>query len=164
MKINLNDIFQKHQIWIDIVISFGCNPEIAEDIVQEMYIKIHNKIKKGLDINYGDNDYNYYYIFKTLKTLFLDLKRKQSKVSVISINELQDILPSDYDNMINFDNTYNDIQNELNKMYWYDRKVFEIIEGGESIAQFSRKSGIPYYSLYNTYNKVKNKLKKLLWD
>jgi|TARA_R110000787_G_scaffold40596_10_gene100762 DNA-directed RNA polymerase specialized sigma24 family protein len=164
MKINLNDIFQKHKIWIDIVCSFGCNPDIAEDIVQEMYIKIHKKISNGLNINYGDNDYNYYYIFKTLKTLFLDLKRKQSKVSVISINEIKHILPSDYDNMVNFDYTYNEIKKELKKMYWYDRKVFEIIEGGESIAEFSRKSGIPYYSLYNTYKKVKNKLKKLLWD
>lgn len=47
-------------------------------------------------------------------------------------------------------------------MYWYDKKIFEIVEGGESIAQLSRKSGIPYYSLYNTYKKVKEKLKKLL--
>ena len=66
--------------------------------------------------------------------------------------------------MVNFDYTYNEIKKELKKMYWYDRKVFEIIEGGESIAEFSRKSGIPYYSLYNTYKKVKNILKKLLWD
>ena len=48
------------------------------------------------------------------------------------------------------------------EMFWYDRKVFEIINEGESIAEFSRKSLIHYYSLYNTYNKVKNKLKKLL--
>jgi len=47
-------------------------------------------------------------------------------------------------------------------MYWYDKKVWEIIESGESIAELSRKSGIPYYSLYNTYKKVKQKLKKLL--
>ena len=48
------------------------------------------------------------------------------------------------------------------EMFWYDRKVFEIINEGESIAEFSRKSLIHYYSLYNTYNKVKSKLKKLL--
>ena len=47
-------------------------------------------------------------------------------------------------------------------MYWYDKKVFEIIEAGDSVAKLSRKSGIPYYSLYNTYTKVKQKLKKLL--
>ena len=54
------------------------------------------------------------------------------------------------------------IQKELKKMYWYDRKVFEIINSGESIAELSRKSKIPYYSLYNTYHKVKTRLKKML--
>ena len=43
-----------------------------------------------------------------------------------------------------------------------NKKVYELIEGGESIAQLSRKSGIPYYSLYNTHKKVKEKLKKIL--
>jgi lambda repressor-like predicted transcriptional regulator len=47
-------------------------------------------------------------------------------------------------------------------MYWYDRKVYEIIEEGETLAELSRQSKIQYYSLYNTYNKVKKKLKKLL--
>ena len=156
----LTQIFQKHKIWIDIVSSFGCNKETAEDIVQEMYIKIDKKIKNGLDINFGKNDYNYYYIFKTLKTLFLDLKRKEAKVKTIDIDTATKYL-SDIDNK-NYDVVYQNVQNQLNKMYWYDKKVYEIIESGESIAKLSRKSGIPYYSLYNTYKKVKQKLKKLL--
>lgn len=156
----LSEIFKKHKIWIDIVCTFGCNKETAEDIVQEMYIKIDKKIKNGLDINFGKNDYNYYYIFKTLKTLFLDLKRKEAKVKTIDIDTATKYL-SDIDNR-NYDVVYQDVQNQLNKMYWYDKKVYEIIESGESIAKLSRKSGIPYYSLYNTYKKVKQKLKKLL--
>ncbi len=156
----LSEIFKKHKIWIDIVCTFGCNKETAEDIVQEMYIKIDKKIKNGLDINFGKNDYNYYYIFKTLKTLFLDLKRKEAKVKTINIDTATKYL-SDIDNR-NYDVVYQEVQNQLNKMYWYDKKVYEIIESGESIAKLSRKSGIPYYSLYNTYKKVKQKLKKLL--
>ncbi len=156
----LSEIFKKHKIWIDIVCTFGCNKETAEDIVQEMYIKIDKKIKNGLDINFGKNDYNYYYIFKTLKTLFLDLKRKEAKVKTIDIDTATKYL-SDIDNR-NYDVVYQEVQNQLNKMYWYDKKVYEIIESGESIAKLSRKSGIPYYSLYNTYKKVKQKLKKLL--
>ena len=63
---------------------------------------------------------------------------------------------------VNFKEPYDKVQEELSKMFWYDRKVFEIINSGESIAEFSRKSLIHYYSLYNTYNKVKKQLKKLL--
>jgi|TARA_R110000787_G_scaffold54494_2_gene126770 DNA-directed RNA polymerase specialized sigma24 family protein len=156
----LEKIYLKHKIWIDIVKSFGCNEETAEDLTQEMYIKLKRKLDDGLDIDFGDDDYNYFYIFKALKSLFLDLKRKESKVSVICIDDCVN-LQTDY-NDINYINTYIDIQNELQTMYWYDRKVFEILDAGESVAALSRKTGIPYHSLYNTYRKVIEKLKHLI--
>ena len=151
-------IAKKHKTWIEIVTSFGCPAETSEDIVQEMYIKIHKKLNKGLDIMYKD-EVNYYYIFKTLRSLFYDLKRKEKNITIINIEDV-DIDKSISD--IDYDKAYAIIKNELDNMFWYDRKVFEIINSGESIAEFSRKSYIQYYSLYNTYNKVKDKLKKLL--
>ena len=72
-------VAKKHNTWVDIVSTFGCTRTVAEDITQEMYIKIQLQVEKGLDITYED-DINYYYIFKTLKTLFLDLKRKQKNI------------------------------------------------------------------------------------
>ena len=149
-------IAQKHDKWIDIVLSFGCNKRTAEDLVQEIYYKIQCKLEDGLDIIYED-DINYYYIFKTLKTLFYDLKRKGKNITVIPLENLNII-----QNDVNYEESYYKVKVELEKMFWYDRKVFEIINNGESIAEFSRKSYIKYYSLYNTYRKVKNKLKKIL--
>tara|TARA_R100001369_G_scaffold23515_1_gene43224 strand:+ start:5663 stop:6163 length:501 start_codon:yes stop_codon:yes gene_type:complete len=162
----LTDIFKKHSIWLDIVKSFGCNKDTAEDIVSEMYIKIKKNLDKGLDIHYGDDDYNYFYIFKTLKSLFLDLKRKEKKVCIISIDE--PIVINEfhkhfdvYDNE-NYDSKYEIIKHELSKLYWYDKKVYELIDSGTSIATLSRKTSIPYHSLYNTYRKVIERLKKAL--
>jgi len=152
-------VAKKHKEWIKIVISFGCDKEIAEDIVQEMYIKIQLKLDKGLDIMYG-KEINYYYIFKTLKSLFYDLKRKGKNITIVNIEDNINDFNTEMD--INYDSEYKKITDSLSEMYWYNRKVFEIINGGEKIAELSRKSGIPYYSLYNTYNKVKSKLKKLL--
>lgn len=149
-------IANKHNTWIDIVQTFGCNKRTAEDITQEMYIKIQLKLEKGLDIMYKD-EINYYYIFKTLRTLFLDLKRKGKNISMIPLDNVHLI-----NNDVNYDESYEKVKHALNEMWWYDRKVFEIINNGESIAEFSRKSYIQYYSLYNTYRKVKDKLKKLL--
>ena len=151
-------IANKHMQWVEICMSFGCKKELAEDLTQEMYIKIMLLIeKKGLDIMYNESEINYYYIYKTLKTLFYDYKRKAKNINLISIDDIQ-ISQND----INYIEPYLKVEKALKKMYWYDRKVFEIIQGGESIAEFSRKSKIQYYSLYNTYKKVKNKLKKLL--
>ena len=69
-------LFNKHQDWVNIVKSFGVDEDVCEDIVQEMYYKIQLKLEKGLDIMYNETEINYYYIFKTLRSLFLDLKRK----------------------------------------------------------------------------------------
>tara|TARA_R100000935_G_scaffold22375_3_gene41231 strand:+ start:609 stop:1088 length:480 start_codon:yes stop_codon:yes gene_type:complete len=156
----LEKIFIKHQVWLDIVQSFGCNKDTAEDLVSEMYIKLKRKLDNGLDIDFGDDDYNYFYVFKALKSLFLDLKRKEAKVSVISIDDCVN-LETDY-NDINYINIYIEIQNALQKMYWYDRKVYELIDGGISVAALSRKTGIPYHSLYNTFRKVTEKLKHII--
>ena len=160
----LNDTSTPSYTWVDIVCTFGCTRIIAEDITQEMYIKIQLQLEKGgLDIMYND-EINYYYIFKTLKTLFIDLKRKQKNIQIISLDEhIENFGDTNYGHSdVNFIEAYDRIEEELENMYWYDRKVFEVINSGESIADFSRKSKIKYYALYFTYKKVKNKLKKLL--
>jgi DNA-directed RNA polymerase specialized sigma24 family protein len=150
-------IAKKHTTWVDIVKSFGCTKETAEDLVQEMYIKIYKYLEKGgNNIQYKD-EINYYFIFKALNSVFIDFKRKTKNIKMVEIENIE-INYSDVD----YDTSYEKITNALSKMYWYDRKVFEIINEGESVAEFSRKSMIPYYSLYNTYHKVKKELKNLL--
>lgn len=162
----LIEIYKKHPIWREIVQSFGVNKDTSEDIVMEMYIKIKRKLDEGLDIDFGDDDYNYFYIFKTLKSMFLDLKRKEKKINVISLDE--SVIIRDfhkhfylYDN-VNYESKYILIKKELSKMYWYDKKVFELIDQGSSVAALARKTKIPYHSLYNTYRKVIEKLKHLI--
>ena len=155
-------IFKKHNDWVDIVQTFGCNKETAEDLVQEMYVKIQLKINNGLDISFGDEDINHIYVFKTLRTLFLDLKRKEKNIYFES-DEVLDEVESDF-SLNNFDKVYDQVKGELKKMYWYDRKIFDLIDNGKSIAELSRDTNISYYSLYNTYRKVIEKLKQNLWD
>ena len=40
-------IADRHKDWKYIVQSFGCNADTAEDLVQEMYIKLQLKIDQG---------------------------------------------------------------------------------------------------------------------
>jgi DNA-directed RNA polymerase specialized sigma24 family protein len=153
----LEKIFEKNDQWIDIVKSFGCNRDTSQDIVQEMYFKVQKRLEKGTDIQYSEDDINYYYIFKVLRSLFLDLKRKESKVQIVELGEIENC---ELD--INYEDAYEAVTEEINTLFWYDRKVYEIIDGGTSISELSRQTNISYYSLYNTYKKVKNKLKHLL--
>ena len=155
-------IAKKHETWVDIVTTFGCSKTLAEDITQEMYIKIQLQVEKGLDIMYKE-EINYYYIFKTLKSLFLDFNRRSKLVNIVSFDNNLEKIPTNYvEQEVDFLQSYKIIEKELSQMYWYDRKVFEIVNGGTSIAELSRKSNIKYYALYFTYTKVKKKLKDLL--
>jgi DNA-directed RNA polymerase specialized sigma24 family protein len=150
VKKTMIKLFEKNSNWIDICKSFGLDTHTAQDLVQEMYIKIQLKLEDGLDISYGENDINTFYVFKTLRTLFLDLKRKGKNITRVGTETLK-AKEADVD----YSAKYEIVQKELKKMYWYDRKVFDIINSGESIAELSRKTGIAYHSLYNTYRKVK---------
>jgi len=148
--------YDKHKQWVEIVQTFGgLNREECEDVVQTMYILLIKNTKKGIDYLYKD-EINYYYVFKLLRGLYVDLIRKKSKVKLISLENIEPVTEIDHNN---YDEIYNKLQEILKDMYWYDKKVYEIIEDGTNISELSRKSKISYYSLYNTYKKVKQKLK-----
>jgi DNA-directed RNA polymerase specialized sigma24 family protein len=148
--------YDKHNQWVEIVQTFGgLNNEECEDLVQTMYVLLIKNTQKGIDYMYND-EINYYYVFKILRGLYVDLIRKKSKVKLISLENIEPVTEIDHNN---YDEVYNKLQDILKDMYWYDKKVFEIIEDGTNISELSRKSKISYYSLYNTYKKVKQKLK-----
>ena len=96
-------------------------------------------------------------IIITLKTLYFNLQKKENKVLILNIDD-EDCINEQYD--VDFEKSYNKVLKELNKMYWYDKKVYELLSGNQSIANLSRRTNIPYHSLYNTYRKVIEKLKK----
>jgi DNA-directed RNA polymerase specialized sigma24 family protein len=156
--------YEKHNDWISIVLSFGCNPAVAEDIVQEVYIKLDLLLDKGLDATYGD-EVNYYYVYKQLRGTYLNLKKQKDKINMQYIEEMG--IP-DKEVDITEDEKYDVLQlmknldKELEQLYWYDKKVFEIIMGGKKIAELSRDTDIGYYSLYNTFRKTIKHLKQKL--
>jgi RNA polymerase sigma factor (sigma-70 family) len=163
MKTILDLLAEKHNDWIRIVKSFGCNRDTAEDIVQEMYIKMHILVNKGTNIMYNDTEINHFYVYRTLRTMFIDLTRKQSKIKMFSIDNQEEF--SEYISLLkNIEQQessrtisllYDEINKELEKLHWYDKKIYKYIEGGETIKSLSEKTKISYYSIYNTYRKVK---------
>ena len=89
----LKKLFERHKDWCNIVQSFGCNSETAEDIVQTMYLRIGKLVADGKDISFGNNDVNHFYIFRTLTTIFLDLKKekKDKETSTLKIMKYKTI-------------------------------------------------------------------------
>jgi RNA polymerase sigma factor (sigma-70 family) len=149
-----------------IVKSFGCDGDKCEDIVQEMYLKAHTLINKGVDISYGE-EINYFYIYKILRSLFLDLCRKEKKITKVNVEYLERFVDEeDVKEYKDIEGKMKELDTLVDKVYWYDAKVFRLLtEDNMSIAELSKKSGISYYSLYNTYKNVKSLIKKeIKWD
>ena len=159
MKTQVEKAYDRHTKWLEITRSFGGLRETeVQDIVQELYVLLIRNTKKGVDFSYGD-DINYYYCFRILRGLYVDLMRKKLKYTFTDLDGIQ---ISDT-NEVNYVEAYEKIQVALKQIFWYDRTVYEIIERqGISISELSRKTDISYYSLYNTYTKVKSKLKELI--
>jgi|TARA_R110000824_G_scaffold100531_1_gene238993 hypothetical protein len=152
----LEKIFNAHNKWINTVLKFGCSQEEAEDIVGDMYCIIGKMLTKGLDISYGD-DVNYYYIYLTLKTSFLQLKKRKEKEGKKSIDLVYNLESGEY---IDFETENNKVEDELERLHWYDRKVYNMIQNEYTITELSNKTTISYHSLYNTFRKVKKRLKQ----
>ena len=161
MKSLVEIAYLKHKDWINIVKSFGCNPNLAEDIVQEMYIQLHLDVQKGLDLWFG-NDVNHYYCYKVLRGIYLNVHKKEAKKIKIYLDQTKEIQQIDEKEIdeIEYAKNKEKVDKILNELYWYDRKVFEIIASGKSVASLSRETGISYISLYNTYRTTKKFIKE----
>tara|TARA_B100000242_G_C43039848_1_gene485049 strand:+ start:1190 stop:1687 length:498 start_codon:yes stop_codon:yes gene_type:complete len=160
-------LVSKHNKWISYCLSWKCNPDTAEDLVQSMYLKLLIMIDNGIDITYK-GDINDFYIYKTLRCMFIDLCRKEKRMQVIDVKDeyIKHIIDTknkvelEEENM--FEEAYNKVTKALNEMHWYDKKVFELIQDEGNISALSRETTIEYRSLYNTYQKVKQKIKSKL--
>ena len=157
----------KHNKWISYCRSWGCNPDTSEDLVQEMYLKILVLIRNGIDISYKD-DINDFYIYKVLRTMFLDLCRKEQRTQVVDLTDdyinhiIEGKTKVELEDEKLFEEAFDKVNKALNEMHWYDKKVFELVQDTGNISALARNTTIEYRSLYNTYQKVKRKIKEKL--
>jgi hypothetical protein len=164
MKTLLELAYNKHKDWINIVKSFGCNSSYAEDVVMEMYIQLDKDIKRGLDLSYKE-DINYYYCYKVLRGIYFNIYKKESKQIKIYLEDMNNEIKQAEDlgiDEVEYAKQKKAVDYILDEMYWYNRKVFEIIASGKSVAALSRETGISYHSLYNTYITTKRLIKNKL--
>ncbi len=148
----------KNEDWIRVVCSFGAPRHEAQDVVQNMYIKMHEWESKGKNsILYNKNEVNYYFVFKVLRTLFLDEKRATKNYFLTNSSKLFE--HSNAEEMA-IQNLTEDIKQRIEGLHWYDKRVFNIVCIQKiSMLQLSQQTGISYHSIKRTIKKVKELLK-----
>ena len=61
---------QKHNDWIRMAMSFKINEDQANEIVQEMYLRINDYVKDAKKIMYNDKEINTFYVYITLRNIY----------------------------------------------------------------------------------------------
>jgi DNA-directed RNA polymerase specialized sigma24 family protein len=132
-----------------------------------MYLKLLVLIRNGIDISYKD-DINDFYVYKVLRSMFLDLCRKEQRTQVVDLTDdyinhiIEGKTKVELEDEKLFEEAFDKVNKALNEMHWYDKKVFELVQDTGNISALARNTTIEYRSLYNTYQKVKRKIKEKL--
>lgn len=146
----LSSISKHHKEWTSIVRSFGHNE--PEDIVQEMYLKIHKYIEPEKII--VNDEVNKGYIWFTLRTLFLNdvSKQKFEKLNEISLEQTD----CDKVQKQTFDVIIDRIELIVKRFDWYDEKLFNLyFKTDLSMRDIARETTISLSSIANSIKKYK---------
>ncbi len=183
----MQQVYNSHKKWLEITTTFGVSKDRAKDIVSEMYLRLYQKIKKGIDISYNGQP-NYWYIYKMLRGIYIDYVRKYKKIEklslkidkngdVICINRVgkhltKTVTKLQAPKIFNYDLYYkkylkilSEEKNNKSNLYYHQQhfKVFDEIDRNNlSITEYSKIKNKGYYSVYNSYTKAKDILKNKL--
>ena len=100
----LLEICNRHSKWVRMAQKFDYDN--AEDLVQEMYLKIHNL---------NPTEVNEVYIYRTIKSIFLDdFRKKKLMAFLLRGGDIPDIADE------------SEIEDELKLSYWHRMRFYAI--------------------------------------
>lgn len=146
-------------------ISFGCEKDDANELVQEMYLRLHKYVDNPEKITYKSNGVNTFYIYVTLRNLYLSKKHvyKQDGHREFT-NSDTPITHNDFDLFDyedKFDLLIDRIKQIVNDWYWYDKKLWDIhFYRKLSMRAISKETTISLSSIFNTLKNGKTKVKQ----
>ena len=145
----LQELSKKDKLWRNIAFNICKNKFLADEIVQEMYLRFHRNPK---------DEVNDYYVALVLKSVYLNMLKEKTNASINSFHYIEDT---------NIDFEPNDkeqaILDEIDNLTWtqkellaevYDRSYREI----ESI--YNINYGYSYLQIKKAKEKVWQKLEK----
>jgi RNA polymerase sigma factor (sigma-70 family) len=159
-----------HKRWVSILENFGCK-DYSEDLVQEMYIRVHKYGKENKVILNGS--VNFPYIYFMLKNIYLDFIREKNKIKIVEDFEFLKIVQNeeekDYETELIFINSFD---TKINQLPHYDKILFTLrYKHKKTFREIEKNTGISKdelckdwkrirmnlnEELINDYNKLKN--------
>lgn len=146
---------------------FGCSESDANELVQEMYIRIHKYVGEVDRIMYDTDEVNTYYIYVTLRNLYLSGFHTRDRRAVQIDTHIHNIFVYDIEEEMHnqdveeaFDEVVNTIDDIVKDWYWYDKKLWDIhFYKQMSMRQIAKATTISLSSIFNTLSNGKEKVK-----
>lgn len=165
----LEKLAENHTLWIKMVINMGCDKHIAEDIVQSMYLRIHRLVTDEKKIMYNDDEVNRFFIYVTLKNMFVDYVKARNKYTFFEYMETDDIEEGlediEFDEQEAFHNLVDSMSSEIMSWERYDIILSQLyFKTDLSLRDIANGSGISLMSIYNSIKNYKNILNNKFMD
>ncbi|QGG54092.1 RNA polymerase sigma factor [Lysinibacillus pakistanensis] len=158
----LEELGKHHNEWLRMVKSFGAKSE-AEDIVQDVYLRIHKYIEKhqAHDKIIKDGKVNKPFVFISLRNTYImyckDEKKRVQCVWTTCPNFAK--TKRDY-NTKSENKFFNRLNQETDSWHWYDKMLFTYyMESGRSYRDLAEESNISLTSIWNTMKNCKERIK-----
>ena len=154
----IEQVAKYHKEYIKTVQGFG-EDFYAEDLVQEMYIRLLNKNKETAVIVNGQ--VNKYYVFLTLRSLFVDFYRQKSKIIKVDVNEILTLQQIDeLEEHKAFGNLMNRVTEEMENWHHYDMLLFKLYKDSNmSMREIATETNISLRSIFCTLKNCKERIK-----
>jgi|TARA_R100001163_G_C4935038_1_gene109291 DNA-directed RNA polymerase specialized sigma24 family protein len=160
--------------------SFGLSNDDANEIVQEMYIRIYDYTKDIKKIMYNKTEVNTFYIYITLRNLYYSNFAKYGKsiktrkiflfteMDDNSIKKVYNNYFEDYESYMqtvskkkSLDKLHEKIEQTIDSWYWYDKKLTKLyFDSGMSMRDLSKETKISLSSIFNTLTNAKEKIRQ----
>lgn len=159
-------LHSKHYSWLKAVcFNFTQNNTEAEDLLQDVFLQLL-EMKNLEKIIYDNTDLNLFYIFKIIKSKFLNNEKAKKKLTILEINE------SIYENTESTEYNYEgdedtekllQLVNEVldHDLYWFDSKLLKTyIDEDHSIQSLHECTNISRNTIFNSLTKSKKYIKQ----
>lgn len=156
----IDKLYRKHTVWVLMVENRLpiYAPITAEDIVQDMYLKIYQKlkekkIKKTLIIKGEQVQYNYIYV--TLINLTNDVFRTEQETLPLK----EELIKKEQEEQTEF---LEKIDSIIDNFYWYYEKLFKLytIKFKGNMSKLAKETKISYKTIWKDINQIKKLIKK----
>lgn len=152
---------KRHEDWLRMARSFGLDRDDAHDLVQDMYLRLHQYVDNPEKLEYGDDDVNTFFVYITLRNMYLREMTNRARIKFVSIEEFDDkeeIYNIESDQALTV--LLEAVKDEVSKWDWYDNKLFTIYHDGDvSLRKLSEATKISLRSIYNTLKNGRDKIK-----